>query len=742
MDQKANQYLASLHFGKTNVGYAVLDQSTGEFFVGECAPDRLTESLRKFSPREVLVGESVVYSTADWYRTLKPFMTKVEDWIYSYDQGYRSLTAHFHVKSLKGFGCESLPDGITAAGTIFHHMTQTLSGAMEHVSAIHPVLENDVMGLDGFTVRNLEIFKSLATQGTHGTLIEVLDDTVTAGGGRLLKQWLNRPITDKKRLNKRLDIVGAFVEDTRIREDMRERLKNVSDIERIVGRVNNGKVTPKEINGLRLSLEQIPEIIGELKKAKDNNLNAFTKQFGDTDKVKDTIIQTLDLDAPSQIKQGNVILSGVDEELDELRKLRSGGKEWIAELQLSEREQTGIPSLKIGYNRVFGYFLEITKAHGEKVPESYIRKQTLVNSERYITPELKEYEEKILSAEEKIEAIESKLFTNLCHEILSNAATLQENASVLSRLDVLTNFGQVAKANKYVRPRLDSKSVLEIKDGRHPVVEQLLPATERFIPNDLMMDTANNQIHLITGPNMAGKSTYLRQIGLIVLMAQVGCYVPVKAANIGLVDKLFTRVGASDNLAGGESTFLVEMNEAANILNNATERSLILLDEIGRGTATYDGLSLAWAITEHLHNNETVSARTLFATHYHELTDLEKSLERLENHHIAVKEFGDKIVFLRQIMPGPGDKSYGIHVAQMAGLPKQVISRATEILNYHLANHPTDQKLDVEAVDDQISIFAEQESALKSDLSELDVLNLSPLEAIRKLDALKKKHGL
>ena len=742
LDQKANQYLASLHFGKTNVGYAVLDQSTGEFFVGECAPDRLTESLRKFSPREVLVGESVVYSTADWYRTLKPFMTKVEDWIYSYDQGYRSLTAHFHVKSLKGFGCESLPDGITAAGTIFHHMTQTLSGAMEHVSAIHPVLENDVMGLDGFTVRNLEIFKSLATQGTHGTLIEVLDDTVTAGGGRLLKQWLNRPITDKKRLNKRLDIVGAFVEDTRIREDMRERLKNVSDIERIVGRVNNGKVTPKEINGLRLSLEQIPEIIGELKKAKDNNLNAFTKQFGDTDKVKDTIIQTLDLDAPSQIKQGNVILSGVDEELDELRKLRSGSKEWIAELQSSERERTGIPSLKIGYNRVFGYFLEITKAHGEKVPEFYIRKQTLVNSERYITPELKEYEEKILSAEEKIEAIESKLFTNLCHEILSNAATLQENASVLSRLDVLTNFGQVAKANKYVRPRLDSKSVLEIKDGRHPVVEQLLPATERFIPNNLMMDTANNQIHLITGPNMAGKSTYLRQIGLIVLMAQVGCYVPVKAANIGLVDKLFTRVGASDNLAGGESTFLVEMNEAANILNNATERSLILLDEIGRGTATYDGLSLAWAITEHLHNNETVSARTLFATHYHELTDLEKSLERLENHHIAVKEFGDKIVFLRQIMPGPGDKSYGIHVAQMAGLPKQVISRATEILNYHLANHPTDQKLDVEAVDDQISIFAEQESALKSDLSELDVLNLSPLEAIRKLDALKKKHGL
>ena len=389
LDQKANQYLASLYFGKTNVGFAVLDQSTGEFFVGECAPHQLTESLRKFSPREVLVGESVVYSTADWYRTLKPFMTKVEDWVYNYDQGYRSLTDHFHVKSLKGFGCESLPDGITAGGTLFHHMIQTLSGTMDHVSAIHPVLDEDVMGLDGFTVRNLEIFKSLATQGTHGTLIDVLDDTVTAGGGRLLKQWLNRPITDKKHLNKRLDIVGAFVENTRIREDVRDRLKNVSDIERIVGRVNNGKVTPKEINGLRLSLEQIPEIIGALKKTGDTHLKAFTKRFGNTDKIKDKITQTLDLDAPSQIKQGNVILSGMDTELDELRKLRSGGKEWIAELQSSERERTGIPSLKIGYNRVFGFYLEITKTHGDKVPESYIRKQTLVNSERYITPELK-----------------------------------------------------------------------------------------------------------------------------------------------------------------------------------------------------------------------------------------------------------------------------------------------------------------------------------------------------------------
>ncbi|MEA1881244.1 MAG: DNA mismatch repair protein MutS [Candidatus Marinimicrobia bacterium] len=742
LDQKANHYLASLYFGKSNVGYSVLDQSTGEFFIGECAPDRLTESLRKFTAREILVGESVVYSTTDWYRELKPFITKVEDWIFNYDQGYRALVEHFKVKSLKGFGCDGLSDGITAAGTIFHHMTESLGGAVDHISAIHPVLDEDVMGLDGFTVRNLEIFKSLATQGTHGTLIEVLDNTVTAGGGRLLKQWLNRPLTDKKRLNQRLDIVGAFNENSLALEDVRDNLKQISDIERIVGRVNNGKVTPKEINGLRLSLEQIPEVRSVLKQSGNKHLKSFMKRFADIDKINDQITKKLHPEAPSQIKQGNVILGGVNDELDELRELSTSGKKWIAQLQSSERERTGIPSLKIGYNRVFGYYIEITKAHGEKVPEEYIRKQTLVNSERYITPDLKEYEEKILSAEEKIESIELNIFNELCRDILMQAAILQENASVLSRLDVLTNFASAAKASKYIRPKLNDKGALKIKGGRHPVVEQLLPATERFIPNDLFIDTGKSQIHLITGPNMAGKSTFLRQVGLMVLMAQVGSFVPAEKAEIGMVDKLFTRVGASDNLAGGESTFLVEMNEAANILNNATDKSLILLDEIGRGTATYDGLSLAWAITEHLHNNEDVAARTLFATHYHELTDLENTLDRLENHHIAVKEFGDKIIFLRQIMPGTGDKSYGIHVAQMAGLPKQVISRATEILNYHLENHPTDEKMDVPAADNQLSMFAQAESELKQDLSKLDVLNISPLEAIQKLDELKKKHGL
>ena len=742
LDQKANKYLASIYFGKSNVGYGILDQSTGEFFIGECAPNRLTESLRIFAPREILVGESVVYSTADWYRELKPFITKVEDWIYSYDQSYRLLIEHFKVKSLKGFGCDELSNGITAAGTIFHHMTESLSGAVDHISAIHPILDEDVMGLDGFTVRNLEIFKSLATQGTHGTLIDIIDNTDTAGGGRLLKQWLNRPLTNKKRLNRRLDIVSGLYDSRCAIEDISKLMKLISDIERILGKINNGKATPKEINGLRFSLEQIPEVKSVLKQSNNKYLKEFTNRFANTDKISEQIKRTLNPDAPSKVNLGNVILKSVDRDLDELRLLSTGGKDWIANLQVTERERTGISSLKIGYNKVFGYYLEITKAHGDKVPQDYIRKQTLVNSERYITPDLKEYEEKILTADEKIEEIESKLFYELCKDILSESRILQENAVVLSRLDVLNNFASIAKSNKYHRPKINEKTILKIKGGRHPVVEQLLPATERFIANDLVIGTKTSQIHLITGPNMAGKSTYLRQVGLIVLLAQVGSFVPAEQAEIGLVDKLFTRVGASDNLAGGESTFLVEMNEAANILNNATKNSLILLDEIGRGTATYDGLSLAWAITEHLHNNETVAARTLFATHYHELTDLSNNLNRLENHHIAVKEFGQKIIFLRQILNGPGDKSYGIHVAQMAGLPKEVIDRASEILNYHLENHTANDKVEMPGVENQLSVFSAKESELKQDLSDLDVLSISPLDVIRKLDELKKKHGL
>ena len=742
LDQKSNQYLCSIHFGKKLAGYAVLDQSTGEFYLGECSPERLTEALRKFAPREVLIAESLVYSTSDWYNNLKPFITKIEDWIFNYDQCYKTLLNHFSVKSLKGFGCDELNEGVIAAGTIFYHVTESLSGSIDHISKINPIADKDVMGLDGFTVKNLEIFKSLGSQGTHGTLIDILDITITASGGRMLKQWLNRPLTNKKRLNKRFDIVESFIEDFKTLDDIRSSLKEVSDIERILGRINTNKVSPKEINGLRFSLEQIPKMKTIFIKSTQKPLNKFSKEFLNINTILSEINKVLNKDAPSQIKQGKVIVDGFDKELDELRQLSKGGKDWITSLQASEREKTGIPSLKVGFNKVFGYFLEITKTHNDKIPEEYIRKQTLVNSERYITPELKEYEEKILSADEKIESIESRIFNNLCQNIIKKANLLQKNALVLSRCDVLSTFTAVAIDNNYSRPIITNNQNLKIENGRHPVVEQLLPQTERFIPNDLFINISKNQIHLITGPNMAGKSTYLRQIGLIILMAQVGSFVPASKLEFGLVDKLFTRVGASDNLAGGESTFLVEMNEAANILNNATRKSLILLDEIGRGTATYDGLSLAWSITEYLHNTKAIAARTLFATHYHELTDLEDTLDRVENHHVAVKEFGDKIIFLRKILSGPGDKSYGIHVAKMAGLPNEVINRASDILNYYLTKNPSDKKIHIETNDAQISLTLEQESLIKKEISSLDLYNSSPLEVIKKLEEIKKNHGL
>ena len=742
LDQKSNQYLCSIHFGKKLTGYAVLDQSTGEFYLGECLPERLTEALRKFTPREVLIAESLVYSNSDWYNNLKPFITKIEDWIFNYDQSYKTLINHFSVKSLKGFGCDELNEGVVAAGTIFYHITESLSGTIDHISRINPIVDKDVMGLDGFTVRNLEIFKSLATQGTHGTLIDILDKTITASGGRMLKQWLNRPLINIKRLNKRFDIVESFVEDSKTLDEVRFSLKEVSDIERILGRINNHKVSPKEINGLRFSIEQIPKIKTIFIESSQKALNQFSKEFLNINAILSEINKVLDKDAPSQIKQGKVIVNGFNKELDELRELSKGGKDWISRLQASEREKTGIPSLKVGYNKIFGYFLEITKTHSEKIPEDYLRKQTLVNSERYITPELKKYEEKILSADQKIESIESRIFYELCQNILKKAKILQKNALVLSRCDVLSTFTTVAKDNKYSRPIITNNQNLKIKDGRHPVVEQLLPQTERFIPNDLFIKISKNQIHLITGPNMAGKSTYLRQIGLIVLMAQVGSFVSASKLEFGLVDKLFTRVGASDNLAGGESTFLVEMNEAANILNNATQKSLVLLDEIGRGTATYDGLSLAWSITEYLHNTKEIAARTLFATHYHELTDLEDTLDRVENHHVAVKEFEDKIIFLRKIIPGPGDKSYGIHVAKMAGLPNTVIKRASDILNYYLTKNPSEKKINLESVNEQISLSLEQELSIKKEITLLDLYNTSPIEIIKKLEEIKKNHGL
>jgi len=743
LSQKTNQYLACLYFHREEVGYSILDQSTGEFFIGECNFNDLSESLRKFAPREVLIGENITYTTTKWYRDLKPFITQVEDWVFNYDQSYRTLTDHFHTSSLKGFGCDELEHGIVAAGVIFYHLKNSLNIKLDNISKVQPVLAEGYMGIDTFTMRNLEVFNSLATQGTHGTLLSILDETVTSGGGRLLRQWLNRPLTDIKEINIRLKCVSALVSKKQILTDLINELKHLIDIERVIGKINRGKATPKETLALADGLNRIPTVFKLLNKMRVATLKKISSSFADTLPITHSIFDILDKNAPHQIKQGNVIATGVDKRLDELRSLATGGKNWIIEFQAAERKKTRISSLKVGFNKVFGYYIEVTKAHQEKIPDYFIRKQTLVNSERYITPELKEYEEKILSAETEIEEIEQRIFDQLCAQILKDVKKILTNAQILNFVDVISNFAQIAIKNSYCQPIVLKEPIISIEDGRHPVVEKLMPATERFVPNDLKINANKNQIQLITGPNMAGKSTYLRQIGLLVLMTQIGSFLPAKSAKIGIVDKLFTRVGASDNLAGGESTFLVEMNEAANILNNATSQSLILLDEIGRGTATYDGLALAWSIIEYLHNNPKVAARTLFATHYHELTDLEKTLNRLENKHTAVEEFGDKVVFLRKVIDGTGDKSYGIHVAQMAGLPEVVILRATEILNQYLSDNEKRElkTIPTESVK-QISLFEQREKQLTVALKKLDINSLTPLEALQKIDELKKKYGL
>ena len=740
LNEKSNQFIGCIHFANQVAGYAVLDKSTGELFIGECTSIDLTESLLKFAPREILIGSNITYSTASWYRELRPFISVIDEWLLSYEESNRILKKHFKVRSLKGFGCENLKLGVTAAGAIFQHVKASLHSSLGHVTNLKPIHDEGVMGIDSFSVKNLEVFRSLSTQGSHGTLIDLLDDTVTNGGGRKLKQWLSRPLNNINRLNNRLNVVNAFVNEKNQLNKFRIILKDVLDIERILGKVNQGKSTPRDIIGLKQSLSKVPEIKELLLNMDNKYLNEVASTFVDTESIVSLITSQFNDEVPAQIKQGNVFRKGINKKLDDLRRLMEGGKEWIDELEKNERNRTGANRLKIGFNKVFGYYIEISKSQQNNIPDEYIRKQTLVNSERYITAELKEYEEKVLSAEEHILSIEIELYSICCSKILEKVELIQTNAIILNRLDVLLTFAHLAIQNRYIKPRLSDSPYLKITDSRHPVVEQLLPSSERFISNSIDLNTTTNQIHLITGPNMAGKSTYLRQIGLIVLMAQIGSFVPAKEAEIGIVDHLFTRVGASDNLAGGESTFLVEMIEASNIVHNATPKSLILLDEIGRGTATFDGLSLAWSITEYLHNNESVAARTLFATHYHELTKLDKTLERLENYHASVKESEDEIIFLKKILPGPGNKSYGIHVAKMAGLPQIILDRANEILLHHIKNSKEKGNYLPKRNNDQISIFKENDKSYLKDLKDIDVNKLTPIEALKILDNLKKKY--
>ncbi len=740
LDAKKNNYIASIVKIKDLFGFSIIDTSTGEFYVGECQSDNLYETLSKYNPSEVVLPKSISYNIQEWFIKLQPYVTPIEDFHFNYDNAYRNLVEHFEVNSLKGFGCEHLPNGIIAAGSLYLHLKNNLSKNVNHLKRISFVDNTGFMGLDDYTLRNLEVFDSISSHNIYGTLINCVDTTMTSGGGRLLYKWLRKPLADKSRIEKRLEIVEKFITDKNLLKQLRKRLKKSMDVERLISKISRGSGTPRELFGLSDTLNIYDKCIREFEGTKE--YKKFVVSYKNLDAVKLKIVETLNSDAPQSLKKGNVIKKGISDKLDEYREILKNGKNWINEFQRRERERLAIPSLKVSYNKVFGYYIDITKTHQRKVPAEYIRKQTLVNSERYITEDLKRYEEKVLDAEVNIYDFENELFQDLVHKVSEEIFSIQNNASIFNEVDVLSSFSYLAISKRLIKPKIRNGSMLNIKNGRHIVIEDLLPATQKFIPNDLRMDIETNQIHLITGPNMAGKSTFLRQTGIIVLLAQIGSFVPAELAEIGIVDKLFTRVGASDNLAGGESTFLVEMNEAANILNNATKKSLILFDEVGRGTATFDGLSIAWAILEYLHENEQINARTLFATHYHELSVLECRLSRLFNYHVEVKEHDDNIIFLRKIIKGPGDKSYGIQVAKMAGLPPSVVERAKEILIHKFENNDElMQNLDeIQSID-----FVEKEKEddkLKIELEKIKTNNITPIEALNILNDIKKKYNI
>ena len=745
LEDGKNNFIASICVYDNEVGLSWADASTGAFSVSEVDKMALGERLRSIEPSEILIQQSDEDGEENLLNGMSAMVTPLEDWIFSNDYAYERLTEQFKTKNLKGFGMEKLTVGIKSAGALLHYLEQNHKESLRHFTTITVHNEDSFMGLDQTTVRNLELFEPMMRGTEQSSLLDVINRTKTAMGSRLLRNWLRNPLTEISDIEKRLEVVSFFFSKSNLRDETREHLGSMNDIERLLSRLSSGRAMPRDLVALRESLIHIPELKLLLNSVNNKELKSLISQSTDLSKLTELIKSALNDEPPATKTDGGYIRDGYNEQLDELRSISSSGKDWIASMQAKERERLGIPSLKIGYNRVFGYYLEVTKMHINKVPEDFIRKQTLVNSERYITPELKEYEEKVLGAEEKIKALELKLFDEILDKVLDSAGEIQWNADVIARLDVLSTFGLTAESEEWTRPVLEESTRISIKDGRHPVVEELLPPGESFVPNDLEADCHDRQIHIVTGPNMAGKSTYLRQIAIIVLLAQIGSYVPASEVKMGIVDKLFTRVGASDNLAGGESTFLVEMNETANILNNATERSLILLDEIGRGTSTYDGLSIAWSVTEYLHNNPKVAAKTLFATHYHELAELAELLPRVHNLNVAVKEYGDKIVFLRKIIPGSSDHSYGIQVAQLAGLPRSVIERAKEVLWSLEKEYSSLQKQSVkkESVSEyQIGIFDEKEAKLKDELKELDLNSMTPLEAMAKLDELKKKWGL
>jgi DNA mismatch repair protein MutS len=745
LDLKHNNYLASVHFAADDyMGVAFLDISTGEFFTTEGSVAYIDKLIQGFSPAEILYckkhKQRFEALFGDKYNTYT-----FDDWAYSYDFAYNLLTGHFKTNSLKGFGIENLKEGVTAAGVILQYLADTEHRDINHVSSLTRLDEEKYVWLDRFTIRNLELIYAQFEGGVP--LIDILDYTYTPMGARLLRKWMVLPLKEKKPIEERLDTVEMFLKDEDVLTDLSQVLKPIGDLERLVSKVAVRRISPRELVQLKralLQIEPIKELLG--KKTHENKvLEKYINQLSDCKFLIEKITKELRDDAPNLSNQGGMICTGVDADLDELHKIAFSGKDYLVDLQNREAERTGIPSLKIAFNKVFGYYLEVSNAHKNKVPVEWIRKQTLVNAERYITEELKIYEEKILTAESKIFEIEFKIFNDLVITASEFVAQIQQNARVISTIDALLSFAHVAKKNKYCKPKVTEDKAIDIKDGRHPVIEQQLPLGESYVPNDIFLDDEDQQIIIITGPNMAGKSALLRQTALIVLMTQIGCYVPASAAEIGLVDKIFTRVGASDNLSRGESTFMVEMIETSSILNNLSDRSLVIMDEIGRGTSTYDGVSIAWSIAEYLHNHAKFKPWTLFATHYHELNQLTEDFKRIKNFNVSVKELNGKVVFLRKLKEGGSEHSFGIHVAQIAGMPQSVVLRANEILHHlekdHIKEKNKEKIKEAPKNNFQLSFFDPVDlvgEELKTKLTELDVDTMSPIEALLKLNELRR----
>ncbi|WP_426586527.1 DNA mismatch repair protein MutS [Mucilaginibacter sp. R-33] len=743
LQQKSNNYLASLHFEKNTIGIALIDISTGEFMTAQGNSDYIDKLLQSFSPSEVIYPKS---RTRDFKNTYgdRFYTYALDEWPYSGDYATETLLKHFGVKSLKGFGIDKLNLGIIAAGVAIHYLNETEHRNLGHISAISRIEEDRYLWLDRFSIRNLELVGSANENAM--TLVDVLDHTCSPMGARLLRRWIVMPLKQIKAINDRLGVVEYLIENEELREELLQYLRQIGDLERLISKIGLQKANPREVCQLKKALTAIAQIKRIAESSQSAPLRAIGEQLNPCALICEKIERELNPEPPVMLVKGSVMNEGINEELDRLRKIAFGGKGYLLEIQKREAELTGIPSLKVSFNNVFGYYLEVTHSHRDKVPTEWIRKQTLVNAERYITPELKEYEEQILGAEEKILALETRLYNDLLYSLAEYIKPIQLNAQLIARLDVLLNFATISIKNYYVKPEINESKVLDIKGGRHPVIEKNLPIGEEYITNSVYLDSETQQIIIITGPNMAGKSALLRQTGLIVLMAQMGCFVPAKAASIGLVDKIFTRVGASDNLSSGESTFMVEMNETASILNNLSDRSLILLDEIGRGTSTYDGISIAWSIAEYLHNHPTARAKTLFATHYHELNELSNSFSRVKNFNVSVKEVGQQIIFLRKLVPGGSEHSFGIHVAKLAGMPSKVLSRANEILK-KLENERTGgehikesiRKVQKQAV--QMQMFSIDDPVLvkiRDTLNNLDVNTLTPVEALMKLDEIQR----